>query len=86
VKIDKLRPSSRTWWEHLGTRAGAWGRRIGAERQIGAVAGGIRRDLHAARRDAKTAVAVGRAKLTVAVARSLEDALARLAGRPDSDG
>ena len=50
------------------------------------MAGGKRRDLHAARRDAKTAVAVGRTKLTVAVARPLEDALARLAGRPDSDG
>jgi hypothetical protein len=86
VKIDKLRPSSRTLWEHLGTRAGAWGRRIGAERQIGAMAGGVRRDLHTARRDAKTAVAVGRTKLTVAVARALEDALARLARRPDSDG
>jgi len=82
----KLRPTSRPWWQHLGIRARAWGRRIGAERQIGAMTGGMRRDLHAARRDAKTAVAVGRTRLTVAVARSLEDALARLAGRPDSDG
>jgi hypothetical protein len=86
VESGKLRLSSRTLWEHLGIRAGVWGRRIGAERQIGAMAGGMRRDLHSARRDAKTAVAVGRTKLTVAVARPLEDALARLAGRPDSDG
>jgi hypothetical protein len=86
VEIEKLRPSSRTLWEHLGIRAGAWGRRIGAKRQIGAMAGGMRRDLRATRRDAKTAVAVGRIKLTVAVARWMEDALARLAGRPDSDG
>jgi len=85
VEVEKLRPSSRTLWEHLGIRAGAWRRRIGAERQIGAMAGGMRRDLRAARRDAKTAAAIGRTKLTVAVARSLEDALGRLAGRPDSD-
>lgn len=57
MEIDKLRPSSRTWREHLGVRAGAWGRRIGAERQIGTMAAGMRRDLHAARRDARTAVA-----------------------------
>jgi hypothetical protein len=86
MEIDKLRPSSRALREHLGIRAGAWGRRIGAERQIGRTASGMRRDLHAARRDAETSVAVGRARLTVAIARSLEDALARLAGRPDSDG
>jgi hypothetical protein len=42
VEIGKLRPSSRTWREHLGIRVGAWGRRIGAERQIGAMAGGMR--------------------------------------------
>jgi hypothetical protein len=82
VEIDKLRPSSRTLREHLGIRAAAWGRRIGAERQIGRMASGMRKDLHAARRDARTSVAVGRSKLTVAVARSLEDALARLARRP----
>jgi hypothetical protein len=44
VEIGKLRPSSRTWQEHLGIRTGAWGRRIGAERQIGAMACGIRPD------------------------------------------
>jgi len=86
MDASKLRPTSRPWWEHLGIRARAWGRRIGAERQIGAMTSSMRRDRHAARRDAKTAMAVARTRLTVAVARFLEDALARLAGRPRSDG
>jgi hypothetical protein len=85
VDIDQLRPSSRTSREHLGIRAAAWGRRVGAERQIGRMASGMRKDLRATSRDAGTSLAVGRSKLTAGVARSLEDALARLAHRLDSE-
>jgi hypothetical protein len=82
MEIGEPRPSPRPWWENLGIRVGAWRRRIGAERQIGRTASGLRRDLRAARRDAKTSVAVGRARFTAAVARSLEEKIAR----PDSAG
>jgi len=86
MEIGKLRPSSRPWWEHMGIRAGAWQRWVGAERQISRTGSGMRRELRAVRRHAKTSIAVGRARLTAAVARSLEDTMARLAGRLDSPG
>jgi len=77
----KLRPSSRTWWDHLRVRIAARCREEAAQRQLRGIGSGIRKDMRAARRDAETAVANGRAELTSAAARSVEAVLAR---RPDS--
>jgi hypothetical protein len=84
VDIIKLRPSSRTWWDHVRARRASRRRQAGARRQIGQIAGGMRQDLRAARRDAGTAAAAGRSELTVAAARSLEAAMTRLARHPNS--
>jgi hypothetical protein len=86
VNIVRLYSSFRTGRDHLRIRAGAWARRVGAERRLERMADGMQHDLRAVRRDARTAVATGRADLTVAAARRLEQAMARLAGRGDSAG
>jgi hypothetical protein len=82
----KLRPSSRTWWDHLRARIADRHREEGAQRQLRRIRSGMRKDMHAARRDAETAIANGRAELTSAAARSAEAALGRLARRPGSAG
>jgi len=84
MNVTKLRPTSRTWWDHMRARAAARLRQAGVQRQLSIMTRGMHRDLRAARRDAETAVAVRRSELTVAAARWLGSALARVACRSGS--
>jgi hypothetical protein len=81
VGTSDLRPSSRTWWDHLRIRAGARRRQANAERRLNRAGSDMQKDLRAPRRDATTAATVGRSKLANGAARTVDTTLTRLVHR-----